>query len=78
LVHVNDYVALRVDNDQFGISGKVVSLNGGIFQNRDLLQTEFLLQVSCINPEIQSLMVSVPHPSGIDLIRQDSESPTSF
>ena len=67
LVQINDYVALRVDDIHFGIAGKVISLNGGTFLNRDLLETEFLLQVKFINPQIQSLRVPVVHPNGMHL-----------
>ena len=52
LVQINDYVALRADDINFGIAGKVISLNGRTFLNRDLLETEFLLQVEFINPQI--------------------------
>ena len=66
LVMVDDVVALRVGDFDVGVIGKIITLNGGLFQNRCLLESEFLLNVYFIKREIKDFPLSVPQPNELD------------
>jgi len=44
LVMVDDVVALRVGDFDVGVIGKIITLNGGLFQNRCLLESKFFVK----------------------------------
>jgi hypothetical protein len=63
-----DFVTLSIRNVDVAIVGKIMCLHGGLYNNRELLDSEFLLQVQFMDAQVKDFSLSVPHPNGADLV----------
>jgi hypothetical protein len=78
LNEIGDQCVLCANGLDFAIFGDVVCLEGGVFQNRPLLETEFIFRVCLIDSRIGKCPLSVSHPSGQDFTYGDIPVGSSY
>jgi len=68
---VGDHCFVSVGDFALGVYGTIVSLSQGLFLNRELLDSEFLLCILWMNPAVYRVPLTVQHPSGQNFVHKD-------